>query len=309
MGRLLVPEIDRLLAAGGATDRATVKAVAWAKPFLHLRAVFDPVKLPDTPVAFIKVPDVEGTLLARASAIAALAALELETISYGSENSGELFVNLVVIPGEGREAEKSQGGMRGHTDGVAFPIRGHQDPGDPRIAPSPDFVCLATLRNPNAVATNVIPLKDVLAKLPQESILELQKPQYIIGAQHTFRKGMRAILGYELMLDDAQVLFSTDLGYWIRYSHSSTQPAESGASLAKTAMVLLEEECPKCAQPVSLEPGDIVLVNNRIGLHGRDQVGDESGGTTRWLLRTYGLDTAGMCPTRRHVGSPYKLFP
>jgi L-asparagine oxygenase len=35
-------------------------------------------------------------------------------------------------------------------------------------------------------------------------------------------------------------------------------------------------------------------MNNRIGLHGRCEVGGDVGGLSRWLLRTSGLETADL---------------
>jgi alpha-ketoglutarate-dependent taurine dioxygenase len=64
-----------------------------------------------------------------------------------------------------------------------------------------------------------------------------------------------------------------------------------------------------CAIPVALAPGDIAIVNNRIGLHGRTKVGEEFGGNSRWMLRTYGLDTSGLDVSQRHPNSTFMLFP
>ncbi|WP_246881750.1 MULTISPECIES: TauD/TfdA family dioxygenase [unclassified Pseudomonas] len=308
LGQSLLPAIDAELAKLGCA-RADVKNYAWRNPYLCLRNAFNPADIPETPIDFRPVPNTEGTLLARATVIVCLAALDSDTVSYGSENGGDLFVNLVVIPGEGRVSEKSQDKMSGHTDGVSFPVRGHRDPGNPRIAPSPDFVCLSALRNPKGVPTTVMPLDVVLDHLDDEDILELQKPQYILQSQITFRDGMEEILGEELMVDDAQLLFMMQGKWWIRYSHSSTKPADSGQTPAKRAMEALKEACKQCVIPVALVPGDIAIVNNRMSLHGRTKVGEEHGAETRWMLRTYGLDTSELDVLQRHPGSPFMLFP
>lgn len=307
-GRALLPALDQELAKLGCT-RSDVAGFAWQTPCLHLRSVFDPQGIPDTPIDFRPVPDSEGTLIARATAIICLAALGADTVSYGSENGGDLFVNLVVIPGEGRVSEKSQSKMNGHTDAVSFPVRGHRDPEDPRIAPSPDFVCLSALRNPYAVPTTVMELDAILSQLDAQHIHELQKPQYILQSQLTFRDGMEEILGQELLVDDAQLLFRMQSGFWIRYSHSSTKAADAGESPAKQAMQALTEACLNCAIPVALAPGDIAIVNNRIALHGRTKVGEEFGGQSRWMLRTYGLDTSELDASQRHPDSTFMLFP
>lgn len=289
---------------------AKVKDLAWTQPCLKLENIFQPLDLPDTPIDFYPVPDVEGTALARVTAIACLAAINSSTVSYGSENRGELFVNLVVFPpGRGKFTSKSADKMSGHTDGVTFPIRGYSDPINNRIAPSPDFVCLSALRNPKQVPTTVMPLDHLMKQMSQEHINELQKAQYIIGSQLTFREGMKEILGDELEVDDAQLLFSINGKWWIRFSHSTTQTAEINKQPAQEAMDALKHACADCVIAMPLLPGDIALVNNRIALHGRSEPGNEFGGETRWLLRTYGLDISDIEAEQWHDGSSFMLYP
>jgi len=309
LSRELLPAIERELSARNCSC-VEVRAFAWAQPFLKLEAVFQPSELPDTPIDFCPVPEVEGTVLARVTAIACLATINSAAVSYGSENGGALFVNLVVFPpGRGKFTDKSADKMSGHTDGVTFPLRGYSDPVNERIAPSPDFVCLSALRNPKEVPTTVMPLERLMDCLSHEQIQELQKPQYIIGSQLTFRDGMVDILGDELEVDDAQLLFPMNGNWWIRFSHSTTQIAEIGKKSAQEAMDALKQACAECVIAVPLQPGDIALVNNRIALHGRSEVGKEYGGQTRWLLRTYGLDVSDLDPSQWHEGSTFMLYP
>lgn len=308
LGRKLLPDVVQLLAHSGVT-RGDLIAHAWEAPCMLLIGVFDPDDLPDTPLDFLPVPASETTVLARASAIAANVVLDSSTISYGSENGGALFVNLVVKPGEGYESEKSQKSMKGHTDGVWFPIRGEQHPYDPRIAPSPDFVCLCGLRNPKDVPTTVMPLREVLSKLTDTQISELTKSQYIVGPQFTFGKRLKQLYGFDLLVEDSQVLFWVAGVPWIRYSHSSTQTDTEDSVAAKSAMDAFEAACKESTQAYPLAPGDIVLVNNRICLHGRSEVGEEYGAKSRWLLRTYGLDTTSLEPSQWQSGSTHILFP
>lgn len=289
-----------------------VQHSAWSNPLIHLRAVFDVHELPETPTAFIPVPDLATTVAARACAVACLAALNSDTISYGSENEGHLFVNLVVLPGDDDFADKSKADMRGHTDGVTFPIRGQRHEFDKRVAPSPDFVCLSGLRNPDEITTTIMPLSAVLQQLTHYEINELTKPQYVIRPQKTFKRGLRKLFGKDSALLDAmagiQLLFEGDDGYWIRYSHSAAD-TDYDSEMATQAVTRFEQACSKCSTSVVISPGDLLVVNNRVGLHGRGVVGGEAGGNSRWLLRTYGLDTRDLTPEQRYDGSAFKLYP
>lgn len=186
--------VETSLVAGGFTA-GTARQVVLGASFFHLKGVFAPDGLPDTPQDFIPVPIAVGTNAGRAAALAVHGFLQMETVSYGTENGGHLFVNLVPMPGQGKFPEKSKKSMRGHTDGVSFPFNGDDDASNPRIAPSPDLVTLVGLRNPNEVPTKVMVLTDVLAELSSADIAELKKHQYSITAQATFKLGTKQLLG------------------------------------------------------------------------------------------------------------------
>ncbi|WBY00048.1 TauD/TfdA family dioxygenase [Ramlibacter tataouinensis] len=233
----------------------------------------------------------------------------MEVVSYGSENDGVPFVNLVTLPGAGAMAEKSKGGMRGHTDAATFPFRGTFDPENKRIAPSPDIVFLAACRNPDRVPTVVMPLEDVLGKLSADQLAALKGPNIVLNAQRSFQRGTKQILGDEHLLDGAAILLDCNEGTWVRYTHSQSHLYDEADKAAGAAKEAFEHACASSAQHLALEPGDLLLVNNRRALHGRAAVGDSIGGRGRWLVRSYGLDCTTLRGEQRYESAPYKLFP
>lgn len=299
---------QRLEAAGHSL--AAAQALVLKAPFCHLQGVFEAGNLVDTPTGFFPVPDTAGTMAGRAAALAVHGTLALETVSYATENEGNLFVNLVAIPGRGAFAEKSKKSMRGHTDGVSFPFNGDDDAQDKRIAPSPDLVTLVGLRNPKSVPTKLMPLTNVLANMPPNDIAELKKPQYSIRSQKTFVQGMKRILGKELVVIDEPVLKDRNSCTYVRYSHSNVVPSSKGGP-AEQASDALEATCNQVAVPVVVQAGDVLIINNRLSLHGRGEVGEEVGGQSRWILRVYALDTSDLPVHKRHLGGrpPHVLFP
>lgn len=274
--------------------------------FVRLAAVFDPADLGETPQAFFPIPSCLGTVAARAAMLAFIGLLDIEAVSYGSENGGELFVNLVTLPGEGLFADKSRKSMHGHTDAVSFPVRGYTSDSFHNIAPSPDTVCLAALRNPDGVPTTVMPVGALLTALPPEHVAELKKRQFSVRSQKTFITGTKRMLGEELVEVNVGILLETGEGTWIRYSHSSVDAlgAESEA-----AIEALNAACAGAATHLILQPGDVLMVSNRTALHGRAEVGGDPGGTSRWLMRGYGLKTQGLAAAQRYAGSTHMLYP
>ncbi len=307
---ILGPAAEHALRGAGVEPEA-IRQHVLSRPFCHLEKVFDATEEVDTPTAFIPVPETEAAINARAAALAVHAVLKLETVSYGTENDGELFVNLVVIPGRGRYADKSKSGMRGHTDGVSFPLRGDDDTEDFRIAPSPDVVTLVGLRNPNNVATTVMSLEDVLTRMTDEDVFELKKRQFSMNSQLTFAEGMAELFGEPLVAHGEAVLTDRTEGTYVRYSHKNVMPTDPNATRPLEASNNFAAACSAVAQDVVVKPGDVLVVSNRLCLHGRTEPGVEAGGRTRWLLRTYGLDTSDLNPQKRHMGErpAHVLYP
>lgn len=275
---------------------------------LHLKQVFDPDGLPETPIDWHPVPVCAATAQATLAILIVNELLGMETISYASENAGKLFVNLVTLPGTGALAEKSTSNMRGHTDAVSFPFPGDSDPSDDRIGPSPDAVCLVGLRNNQQVPTTYIPLSDVLTQLTPADIQVLKEGRFIINAQRTFRRGTEAALGEQHSVDGGKILAESDGGMWVRYSHSNVTVDDTQQRLQE-AQQRFEEACASCHQHLVLLPGDVAIINNRKALHGRGFIGEHPGGLSRWILRSYGLDTSRLRPEQATHRRGHILFP
>nr|WP_240161135.1 TauD/TfdA family dioxygenase [Burkholderia sp. Ax-1719] len=120
---------------------------------------------------------------------------------------------------------------------------------------------------------------------------------------------MKLILGEEHGVDDAEILLDVGNETWVRYSHSSISVDTDEQPAAAAANDAFAAACHQHCKSVVVEPGDILLVNNRLALHGRSDVGGEPGGESRWILRSYGLDTTGLTKGQRYTKPPYMLFP
>lgn len=276
--------------------------------FLHVPAAFPAGLHTDTPTDFLPVPSDAGVIKGALAATLLNRLLGLDTVSYGSENGGHPFVNLVPQDGKGRKARKSHDGMRGHTDGVSFPFPGTRDEVVMRMAPAPDWVCLVCLRNPRAVPTRVVPVLPLLEQMPPQLLAALREPQFIIQAQGTFTKGMKDILGSAHIVDGGALLVG-DQNFVFRFSHSNVDPAPDATPEAQEALDAVEAHCVANSQAIALSPGDLLWVNNRRAIHGRGEVGLGSGGQERWLLRTYAIRPAIVEPDQRYPERLFQLYP
>ncbi|MEV4782133.1 hypothetical protein [Burkholderia sp. LMU1-1-1.1] len=291
--------------------------------YVHLKGVFSVEGLPETPNGFYPIPDCRSTVAARLVAISLGGFFAKRMISYGSENEGELFVNLVALEGGGAVSKNSTKAMRGHTDAASFPFPGGVDPTSTRIAPSPDVVCLMGLKNADSVSTTLMLLHELMSDLTADDIAQLSKPQFLIGCQRTFARGTKHVFGDEHYADGANVLEARSGGQvWVRYSHSSVTVAGDATddqsvsndviaerSPAAAAKNRFEEACVSRARRVVINPGDVLWVNNRQALHGRTVVDHEVGGSARWLLRGYALDPTVIRREQYYEESEFKLYP
>lgn len=284
----------------------------------HLKSVF-PVgsSLPETPTSWVPIPDCDATVSAMTAALIANSLVDHSLVSYKSENSGSLFVNIVALDNDGRQGKKSVDQLRGHTDAVAFPLPGHRDSKRADISPSPDYVCLMCLRNPHAVPTTIARLDLALDKLTPDQLQELQKPQFAVRAQSSFQDALDALNSESFYAEHVSVLTEVNGEYWVRLNSTGVVPmfeAEREGQNADDALTALRKACADVREEVQLNPGDILVINNRTCLHGRAALAKdfehrELGGQSRWLLRTYGLRTTVVGSCKKHGSSSYMLYP
>jgi hypothetical protein len=260
-------------------------------PWLVVRTGIDLSRLPPTPVDFPPVQhDAWWALGWFTVGLVALAGARI--VSYGCENGGAAFINLSAHPekdvGTG-EAERSQMAMRGHTDGAAFPFPSEFSLGGEAHSPAPDLLVLVGLRNPDGVPTKLAPVSLALKELTDEELWAMEEPWFDIAPQATFHTN-RIRVGAPLLSRR-----EPRHGLSMRFSHGKVAPTHGAPEAAATALRHFKEALLDLYVDVPIGPGDVCLIHNRQVIHGRGAPGAGVGGTTRWLLRTYGWmdDTTG----------------
>nr|WP_256476224.1 TauD/TfdA family dioxygenase [Siccirubricoccus soli] len=156
-------------------------------------------------------------------------------------------------------------------------------------SPAPDFLVLVGLRNPAGTPTKLAPASMALDALTDQELEAMEGPWFDIAPQGTF--------------DTEQIRVGAPLlsrreprhGLSMRFSHGKITASHGAPPAAETALQRFKEALPDLYAEVAIGPGDICLIHNRQVIHGRGAPGSGVGGTTRWLLRTYGWmgDTVG----------------
>ncbi|WP_338665991.1 TauD/TfdA family dioxygenase [Pararoseomonas sp. SCSIO 73927] len=296
---------DRARAMAGTAlaseDMTSVRHFAHGlEPWLVVRAGMDLSRLPPTPLDFPPVQnDAWWPLGWLTVGLMALAGARL--VSYACENGGDAFVNLVARPEEdvgAGPAERSRKAMRGHTDGASFPFPSEFAAGDEVHSPAPDLLVLVGLRNPEGTPTRLAPVSLALKNLTDEELWAMEGPWFDIAPQATFDTD-RVRVG-------APILSRREPrhGLSMRFSHGRVAPSHGAPAAAGIALRRFKEALADLYVEVPIGPGDVCLIHNRQVIHGRAATGPGVGGTTRWLLRTYGwMD--GTLGHRQPGGPPH----
>jgi L-asparagine oxygenase len=271
----------------------------------------------DTPAVFQPVKDDSSWWPIAQFTIGLLEACKFKTVSFNSENKGALFQNLVA----GKDP-KSQGRLRGHTDAVAFPFQKEIVNGK-EISASPDFVVLSGIRNPNNVPTWLAPAQKIYVKIDGDgngmSKLLFEK-NYDIEPQPSFDPA-KLPANYQLAnsclrdfdLEGNEIMRFKNSGISVNDRLSKDERNLYNNALKEVTKSLendLDRSNKEIYEEIVVEPGDVLIVNNKCALHGRGRVIDDAqdiGGRNRWLLRTYGYKSTTVgYPVK---GSSFNMLP
>ncbi|MDT0492047.1 TauD/TfdA family dioxygenase [Streptomyces griseus] len=237
--------------------------------FCLLRGV--PVgELPKTPQAHeahvLDGHPTNGTLMLVADLLGSLT-------GYQDEKSGALFHDVHPVRGEETRIENSGSvAFDFHTENVHHPLR-------------PDYLGLLCLRQDHEriAATRVSSVRDALPLLTDEQVAELRKPQFHSLYPTSFA---RNIAGPRPSAGPHPVIFGPADRPFMRFNSHNTQGSEPEARAALRALTgALEEVC----RDLVLAPGDLVVLDNHVVVHGRSAFTPRYDGRDRWLRRFYSL--------------------
>jgi L-asparagine oxygenase len=149
----------------------------------------------------------------------------------------------------------------------------------------PDHLALYCLRadHEHKAATIIADARRACSLLTPEQIEALRRADFQIRAGESFRKGLN---GQDEWSERVAVLTGpeefVELRVNLNHMRALSQSGEAALTALRTAL-----HSPSAYSEVVLEPGDLLLVNNKVCAHGRRPFLPRFDGLDRWLQRTY----------------------
>ncbi|MFF4098945.1 TauD/TfdA family dioxygenase [Streptomyces sp. NPDC001903] len=188
-------------------------------------------------------------------------------IAWDGQQDGRFVHNIVPSPGH----ESAQTGasssvlLTPHTEDAFHPGRAH-------------LLLLCCMRNHDDIATTAASIR--LTRLADEDVEQLKRPVVPILPDDAYEQARR----FAGRPAPVPALFGTPEGLTLRFDPAYT-PMEEADEAWRAAYGRLEEELARVSVAVSLEPGDVLVVDNDIVVHGRVPFRARYDGTDRWLKR------------------------
>ncbi|MBZ4320452.1 TauD/TfdA family dioxygenase [Streptomyces huiliensis] len=175
-----------------------------------------------------------------------------------------------IVPSPGHEREQTGAGstalLSPHTEDAFHPGRAH-------------LLMLGCLRNPDRVATTAASIRK--ARLSHEDVALLSRPELPIRPDDTYHEAH----AFDGPPPKVPTLWRSADGLTLRFDPAYT-PLDDAAPAYRAAYGRLADELARVSVVVCLEPGDVLVVDNDLVVHGRVPFRARYDGTDRWLKRT-----------------------
>ncbi|MEU9372681.1 clavaminate synthase family protein [Streptomyces sp. NPDC048255] len=231
--------------------------------------------LPVDQAALPATPTVLGSVQRRATVSAAVLTMVAcglgEPLAYLAEKSGALVQDVVPVPGQ----------ESFHGNAGSVPLSFHTENG---FHPHPpDYVIFLCLRadHDQIAGMRVAGIRQALPLLTPASRQTLFAPEFVTTPPPSFGPDAAAT-GSDVK--PRPVLSGAVEDPDIRMAQLVTTPLTSRAAAALTEF---GRACEATARTLRLTPGDLVVIDNRVTVHGRTAFHPRYDGADRWLQRTY----------------------
>ncbi|GHG72923.1 TauD/TfdA family dioxygenase [Streptomyces griseocarneus] len=188
-------------------------------------------------------------------------------LAWEGQQGGRFVHNIVPAPGHEREQTGASSDvlLSPHTEDAFHPGRAH-------------LLLLACLRNPDGVATTAASIRR--ARTPDADVATLTRPELPILPDAAYARAR----GFAGRPPDVPTLWRSEDGLTLRFDPAYT-PLEKAGPAYRAAYARLEAELARVSVAVSLNPGEVLVLDNDLVVHGRVPFTARYDGTDRWLKR------------------------
>lgn len=245
--------------------------------------------LPDTPERTEDEPRWQEVPVATLSQLMVMSVLG-RSIAYSDEKHGRLVQD--VCPKKGAENRQENSGsvrLALHTEDGFHP------------AP-PHFVGLLCLRGDHDGAAAVVTcgIGDVLPRLDEQTITALRRREFRIRFSTSFVPDESV----QVLTDPMPVLSGCAGSPDLRCDFHGTVAA---TPRAQAALDRLEQVIQRSLKGLVMQPGDLIVVDNRRAMHGRTGFTPRYDGRDRWLRRSFAI--ADLRPVLGYLGEGRRYEP
>ncbi|MEU8488869.1 TauD/TfdA family dioxygenase [Streptomyces sp. NPDC048641] len=188
-------------------------------------------------------------------------------IAWDGQQDGRFVHN--IVPSAGHESEQTGASssvlLTPHTEDAFHPGRAH-------------LLLLCCMRNHDDIATTAASIRRT--SLSDEEVEQLKRPVAPILPDDAYEQAQQ----FAGRPAPVPTLFDTPAGLTMRYDPAYT-PLDEADDEWREAYGRLGDELARASVAVSLEPGDVLVVDNDIVVHGRVPFKARYDGTDRWLKR------------------------
>ncbi|RST07976.1 oxygenase [Streptomyces sp. WAC07149] len=188
-------------------------------------------------------------------------------IAWDGQQDGRFVHNIVPSPGHEtvQTGASSSVLLTPHTEDAFHPGRAH-------------LLLLCCMRNHDDIATTAASIR--LTRLSDDDVSQLTRPVVPILPDDAYEDAQR----FGGKPAPVPTLFAGEDGLSLRFDPAYTPLDEADADY-RAAYGRLEDELARVCVAVSLEPGDVLVVDNDMVVHGRVPFTARYDGTDRWLKR------------------------
>ncbi|MER7676971.1 TauD/TfdA family dioxygenase [Streptomyces sp. NPDC096934] len=188
-------------------------------------------------------------------------------IAWEGQQDGRFVHNIVPSPGHEDEQTGASSSvlLTPHTEDAFHPGRAH-------------LLLLCCMRNHDHIATTAASVR--LTALRDDDIEQLSRPVVPVLPDDAYEQAQR----FPGPPAPVPVLFATPEGLTLRFDPAYT-PLDDADGTWRAAYGRLADELARVSVAVSLRPGDVLVVDNDLVVHGRVPFRARYDGTDRWLKR------------------------